>query len=326
MGQKHTKWTKEKIAAEALKYSMRSKFNKANGSAYQAAVRLGILDEVCVHMVNPPVRESWNPTKVAAKASKHTTRKEFEKEDRKAYVAARRLGILDEVCAHMEPVRESWDRNRVTTEASKYTTRIAFYKGSPKAYGAAHRNRWLEEVCTHMGAVRESWDRDRVAAEAMKYQTRKEFEKGSGRAYRAARRLGILDEVCIHMPKFAGHSDAPTNLYIYLHPEAYAYVGITNDRDTRHKDHKESGRNPESKFLAQDSEPHYFTRFVEYKDTFEPFAIEDRKTAERLERFYIRKLAKDGWKVTNKAHNPQYDNATGKYDWEEKFQIWCDLS
>lgn len=43
-------WTRERIAAEALKYSGRHAFEKGSGGAYHAAYRDGILDEVCGHM------------------------------------------------------------------------------------------------------------------------------------------------------------------------------------------------------------------------------------------------------------------------------------
>lgn len=46
------KWsTFEAIHEEALKYPTPTRFQRGNGSAYQAARRLGILDQVCSHMV-----------------------------------------------------------------------------------------------------------------------------------------------------------------------------------------------------------------------------------------------------------------------------------
>lgn len=93
------KWTKEAIAAEAKKYETRASFQKGSQAAYNAARRLGILDEVCAHT---PIRKSWDPDAIAAEALKYETRKKFSDGDFAAYQAARRHGILDEVCAHME--------------------------------------------------------------------------------------------------------------------------------------------------------------------------------------------------------------------------------
>lgn len=47
---KRTKWTKEKCANVAKDYTNRSVFHKNEQSAYQAARRLGVLDEICAHM------------------------------------------------------------------------------------------------------------------------------------------------------------------------------------------------------------------------------------------------------------------------------------
>lgn len=47
---KKTKWTRETVTAVAKNYTNRSVFHKSEQSAYQAARRLNILDEVCAHM------------------------------------------------------------------------------------------------------------------------------------------------------------------------------------------------------------------------------------------------------------------------------------
>jgi hypothetical protein len=45
-----TKWTKELVIAEAQKYQKRSAFSRYSNNAYYAAVRMGILNDVCAHM------------------------------------------------------------------------------------------------------------------------------------------------------------------------------------------------------------------------------------------------------------------------------------
>ena len=47
---KQSKWTDEKLREEALKYNSRAEFRNASSSAYQTALRRGIIDEVCQHM------------------------------------------------------------------------------------------------------------------------------------------------------------------------------------------------------------------------------------------------------------------------------------
>jgi hypothetical protein len=47
------KWTLETCKASALQYNTRTEWSKNAGGAYQAAQRLGILDECCQHMKAP---------------------------------------------------------------------------------------------------------------------------------------------------------------------------------------------------------------------------------------------------------------------------------
>ena len=144
----------------------------------------------------------WNFELIQAEALKYETRIAFQKGS-SAYQAALRLGIMEQVCAHMKPVRQSWTPELIQAEALKYQTRSAFGKGSGGAYTAAWRLGILEQVCSHMQAVLQSWTPERIQAEALKYETRTAFAKGSKGAYAAASRLGILEQVCSHMPKNA---------------------------------------------------------------------------------------------------------------------------
>ena len=45
-------WTKENCHIEALKYTTRSLFKKESTSAYQVALKMGIMDDICLHMSN----------------------------------------------------------------------------------------------------------------------------------------------------------------------------------------------------------------------------------------------------------------------------------
>jgi hypothetical protein len=66
-------------------------------------------------------REQWNTKeKVAAEASKWTTKADFAKHSQSAYQAARRLNCLDEVCAHMEKPKRG--RKKGSTKSAKTAT------------------------------------------------------------------------------------------------------------------------------------------------------------------------------------------------------------
>ena len=142
---------------------------------------------------------AWTFEMIHEEALKYKTRAEFEKKSYKAYQAAGRVGIVDEVCSHMEAQLTSWTKKLIHEEALKHKTRIEFQKKSSKAYQAAKKRGILDEVCSHMEAQLTSWTKESIHKEALKHKTRKEFEKKSANAYGAARRMGVVDEVCSHM-------------------------------------------------------------------------------------------------------------------------------
>ena len=151
-----SKWTDDLIREEALKYNMRKKFKKNCNGAYDAARRLGILDEICQHMTSGN-HVSWTDDLMREEALKYSTRNEFQKGSIGAYDAARRLGILDEICQHMIS-RFTWTDDMIREEALKYNTRSEFCKGSVGAYDAARRLGILDEICQHMMSVKRIHD------------------------------------------------------------------------------------------------------------------------------------------------------------------------
>jgi predicted GIY-YIG superfamily endonuclease len=101
---KHPKgyWTNSRLAREAKKYKTKSEFVRKSKAAYQAANRLKLLPKICGHM-KPGKKPNgyWNMKTIAAVAKKYSTRTDFWRGDSAAHNAARRLGILDDVCRHM---------------------------------------------------------------------------------------------------------------------------------------------------------------------------------------------------------------------------------
>jgi hypothetical protein len=142
----------------------------------------------------------WTFERVHEETLNYKTRSVFQKGSPRAYDAARRLGIMDQVCSHMPKlILQSHTADSIAAEALKYETRYAFRKGSHNAYNAAQRRGIMDKVCAHMKPVQQSHTTESVAAEALKYETRKAFEKGSPGAHAAAQRLGIYEQVCAHM-------------------------------------------------------------------------------------------------------------------------------
>ena len=149
------KWTYDKLAEEALKYTTKVEFSKANASAYVIAKRKGILDEICSHMVCG--RTKWTLDAIQKEALKYNTRKKFSVESRSAYDAAIRTGVINKVCSHMTPHHISWTPELVSLSAKNYNTRRSFKIGDEKAYSAAHRLGIIDSVCSHMKSPVGSW-------------------------------------------------------------------------------------------------------------------------------------------------------------------------
>ena len=96
-------WTKEKVIADALKYSSRVSWKQANVSAYASARTRGWLAEVTSHMkrlVKP--NGYWNKQKVFESAKKYKSRTEWMRSsDSGAYNVARKKGWMNQACKHM---------------------------------------------------------------------------------------------------------------------------------------------------------------------------------------------------------------------------------
>ncbi len=98
-------------------------------------------------------RQKWTDEMLRDEALKYKTRGAFRNESRSAYDTARRRGIIDSVCSHMEYVNTYWSDEMLFSEARKYNTRSEFENGSPNAYTTARRREILEKVCKHMGKL-----------------------------------------------------------------------------------------------------------------------------------------------------------------------------
>lgn len=200
-------WTKERVAAEARRYTTRGAFKKGSKPAYDKMCRMRWFS-VCDHMVKTTSKPAgyWTRERVADEALKYQTRKDFSKGSNSAYAAMNRYGWQD-VCSHM-PDKTSkptgyWTRKRVAAEARRYKTRTDFANGSKGAYLKMVREGW-NDACDHMPErvpVERYWTKEKVAAVAARFDSRSAFKKAEGSVHSTASREGWLDEVCAHMER-----------------------------------------------------------------------------------------------------------------------------
>ncbi len=194
-------WDKEELVQIALKFKSRRGFSQWEKEAYNYAVKIGIIDEICAHIPKRGRKASWSIESMKTEALKYKTRTEFVNGSPAAYYAAYSRGIVGEICSHMIEKRHDWNLSEIKREALKYRTRAAFSKGSTKAYRAAREYGFLDEVCEHMvrGCEINRPTIKEIKKEALKYKTRTAFAKGSGAHYRISNEMGILDSICAHM-------------------------------------------------------------------------------------------------------------------------------
>jgi GIY-YIG catalytic domain. len=82
IGHSRIKWTESKLQAEALKYSGRYEFQKGSASAYQSALRRGLVEKICQHM--PPKQEYWTRGRILHAVSLYNSFKEIR--EKKSYL------------------------------------------------------------------------------------------------------------------------------------------------------------------------------------------------------------------------------------------------
>jgi superfamily II DNA/RNA helicase len=93
-------WDEISIRKEAMKYNSKNEFaNKAGKGPVTAAKRLGIYEDVCKHMKNYFI--DWttkeNQKLLINEAKKYKGRFEFANNNRKAFAAAKRYGLIDKL-------------------------------------------------------------------------------------------------------------------------------------------------------------------------------------------------------------------------------------
>ena len=146
-------------------------------------------------------RKLYNKESVSEIAAQFKTRSEFALAVSGAYNYAKRMGILDEVCAHMQAKPQPWTRERAARVAKQFKTRTEFNKHAKAAYSFAYRKGILDEICGHMTLVQHAYkySDQQLREEAQKYRRRIDFQNGSKQLYKAALNRGLLDQICAHM-------------------------------------------------------------------------------------------------------------------------------
>lgn len=211
------KWTLEELRALAAAHNTKSEFRAANGGAYLAAWKMGVLSEICSHMEqrrldgasNPSFR--WTSEDLHKAAMAYKTRSEFKAKNSRAYNVAHKRGLLDEICQHMikKEVSKRIPDEVLLAEAAKYNTKKEFKSANLNAYSLCVKRKLIDKACAHMAKIDRSgpnhhnykYSNEDLAREALKYSTRIAFFTKSSKKYNIAQLRGILEQICQHMKK-----------------------------------------------------------------------------------------------------------------------------
>jgi hypothetical protein len=154
----------------------------------------------------------WTQKTIQEEADRHTSRKDFAKNNPSAYNAAWKKGkeFLDIVCSHMDtPTNKPRSNEEIRIVASKYFLLEDFRENEVSTYTLASSRDLLKEICSHMKRERLYRTDEELQTVALLYLYRSDFQKYDRQAYESAWNRGndFLDKVCSHMKPSNGSSD-----------------------------------------------------------------------------------------------------------------------
>jgi len=144
----YTKWTKELLIQEALKYDNISDFHSKSKGGYQAAKKIGD-DFIKIITSHIPPHRRWTNDALRDEALKYTTKSDFRKNNRGAYQTSKDRKILNDICVHMEKIGSKHLRIIYVYEFPDNSAYVGLtYHPSQRHY--SHMNNESSTVFIHM--------------------------------------------------------------------------------------------------------------------------------------------------------------------------------
>jgi hypothetical protein len=161
-------WIEPTIEQVAVKYKTKGEFERQCGSAYTAAIRLGILDKVCRHMkVLKRPNNYWTYERVLHLAKKCRSIKQFVAKYRNAYQAARRKRWLDKIYREVGWTKQTYRLQLTFAEVvqiAKACRSISdFTKRYRQVYEFARKYNWLGDLYNKMNWKRKTHKHKAIA-------------------------------------------------------------------------------------------------------------------------------------------------------------------
>ena len=230
--EKKEAWTIESVLAESKQFKSFNEFRKQRSGAFKAAVRFGISEDIRDDLGE--INRKWDADSIADEALKYDALSDFIKSG-SPYVISKRLGIFEQVTAHMERSNNQWSKEGAIAIASQYTNASDLMQANGACYRYIVRTKIQEEALAHMtrrntptpestvarlernriknrdlkriqnnysGLGSQAlviWNIEKIRSYAIQCNARTEFSQKFPNAYDAALRHKCLDDVCSHM-------------------------------------------------------------------------------------------------------------------------------
>jgi hypothetical protein len=246
-------YTEDQCREESKKYKTRVDFQKKSSSQYTAALRMGILDDVCSHMIKPRNIKQYTKEEIFNSAIKYNNQRDWIKNEVSIFRCALGYKKTDikfwEKCiSHMNYIFNPsgyWTYEKCSKIASKYTIKSEFRVRDRLAYRAITTNGWtdllshLEELTPSGKRVRYEKEFDTIEKckeEALKYETRSELLNDCNLLYKIVRK-NKWDDICFAHMKRVGNT-SKRFIYAFEFKETKrAYVGLTCNIKQRKEEH-----------------------------------------------------------------------------------------
>jgi len=134
--------------------------------------------------------------------SNYSTLKEWYDADKLAYIAAKKKGLIEDICktfGWVNSFKTIWTKEMCLEEALKYAKRKDWVKNNYNSYHIAKKNGWYYECTKHM-FIKIKWTKEKCLEDALKYDTKEKWRySGGGGPYSSARKNGWYEECTAHM-------------------------------------------------------------------------------------------------------------------------------
>lgn len=240
----------------------------------------------------------WSKQRCMELAALCSTKMEFHRRHKGAYLASSKGGWLDDVCAHM-PSRSfgvyKWTDQRIEAEVAKHTDFADFRRSNQSLFVILSSTGRLDKFTGHLARDRNAnghWTKERCAECLNECVTRTDFQKRFPGAYDAAHKNGWLDEICQNLAVIGNHKRRAVYV-IKAIGDKTVYVGLSAHTRRRYAVHHSRGGRSVRWLL---SKPHRFKTITDYIPV---------KDAANLERRLIKHFQDKGWNVINRSAGGQ---------------------